>query len=201
MINSFYNERFPTLDIDQDFFLREQMIEDTEAFFDYYTDPQVAQYILASKPKNLLEASTEIQYCRSLFKEKRGAYWSLARKNDDHMIGAIGLYINNQHYRAEICYDMARAYWNKGIMSKALNIVLEFCFNQIGINRIEAITLYDNKASIALLKKLGFTHEGALKNYRYYNGKSYTIEMFAMTPETVVQQPLWARNNLIATAM
>lgn len=177
------------------------MIKDTEAFFDYYTDPQVAQYILASNPRNLTEASAEVHYCRNLFKHKRGIYWSLARKEDDRMIGAVGLYINNHHYRAELCYDMARSYWKKGIMTKALQAVLELCFNQIGINRIEAITLNENVASMALLKKLGFVHEGALKNYRYFNGKSHDVEMFALTPEIAAQPAISAKNSLFASAM
>ncbi len=185
MINGFYEEKFPILDVNEDFFLREQMIEDTEAFFEYYTDPEVARYILASNPKNLTEASAEIHYCRNLFKYKRGIYWTLARKEDDRMIGAIGLYINNQHYRGEICYDLSRRHWNKGIMSKALNRVIDFCFKQIHMQRIEAVTLKENTASTSLLEKLGFIREGCLKNYRYFNGKSHDIEMFALTPEMV----------------
>jgi ribosomal-protein-alanine N-acetyltransferase len=183
MVNKLYNEKFPVLDVDENFILREQTIEDTDAFYAYYTDPEVARYILASNPKNLAEASAEIHYCRSLFTYKRGIYWTLARKSDNYMIGAIGLYINNQHLRAEICYDLSRQYWNQGIMTKALQRIMQFCFNNIGINRIEAITLKDNNASIAILEKLGFRHEGCMKNYRYHNGRSHDIEMFALTPE------------------
>lgn len=190
MISSFYNEKFPVLDMDETFFLREQMVEDTEPFFEYYTNPEVARHILATNPKNLAEASAEIHYCRNLFKYKRGIYWTLARKEDDRMVGAIGLYINNQHYRAEICYDIARPYWNKGIMTKALRCIIDYCFNNVNINRIEAITTKENLASIALLKKLGFEHEGALKNYRYFNGKSHDIEMFSITPDMVVQRAM-----------
>lgn len=183
MVSALYNEKFPVLDVDEHFILREQTIEDTDAFFAYYTDPEVARYILASNPKSLTEASAEIHYCRSLFTYKRGVYWTLARKTDNYMIGAIGLYINSQHLRAEICYDLSRHYWNQGIMSKALARILEFSFTQIGLNRIEAITLKENNASIAILEKLGFRHEGCLKNYRYHQGKSHDIEMFALTPE------------------
>ena len=198
MINTLYNEKFPTLPIDENFTLREQMIEDSDAFFAYYTDPMVARYILASNPKNLAEASAEIHYCRSLFTYKRGIYWTLARKTDNYMIGAIGLYINNQHRRAEICYDLSREYWNQGIMSKALQRVVKFCFERIGLTRIEAITLKENIASIAILEKIGFTHEGCLQNYRYHNGRSHDIEMFAITP-AAIQLPL--SSNILSQPM
>ncbi len=183
MINRFYEEKFPTLDMDQDYYLREQAIEDTESFFQYYTDPEVARYILATNPKTIVEAGAEIHYCRNLFRYKRGIYWTLARKDNDRMIGAIGLYLNNQHHRGEICYDLSRHYWKKGIMTKALQKIVDYAIHHIGVQRIEAITLKENIPSITVLKKLGFEHEGTLKNFRYFNGKSFDIEMFAVTPE------------------
>lgn len=188
MINDLYHLKFPTFDVDENFILREHISEDAEAFFAYYTDPEVARYILATNPKTLAEAAAEINYCRSLFTYKRGIYWTLARKSDNYMIGAIGLYINNQHFRAEICYDLSRQYWNQGLMTKALKRVLDFSFEQ-GLTRIEAITLQQNVASMTLLEKLGFVHEGCLKNYRFHAGRSHDVEMFGLTPEI-------ARNHL-----
>ena len=187
MISTFYDSEFPILHIDSILFLREQIDKDIKAFFDYYTDPEVTNYILSSNPKNIAEAAAEINYCRDLFRYKRGIYWALARKEDNHMIGAIGLYINNQHHRAEICYDLSRHYWNRGIMTKALQIVIDFCFNRIALNRIEALTLKENTASISTLNKSGFVHEGSLKNYRYYNELSHDIEIFSIIPTLSTQ--------------
>lgn len=180
MMSNFSQEAFPTLDLNNAYILREQTLEDTESFFHYYTDPEVGKYILASKPATLLEASKELQYCRNLFYNKQGIYWTIAKKSDNQMIGAIGLYINNTHHRAEITYDLGKAYWRKGITLKAIQTVVEYALSHLGIARIEAVTRHENTASMALLKKAGFTHEGTLKNYRYYNGQAWDIEMFAM---------------------
>jgi ribosomal-protein-alanine N-acetyltransferase len=136
---------------------------------------------LASKPATLLEASKEVQYCRNLFYTKQGVYWTIAKKTDNQMIGAIGLYMNNTHHRAEITYDLSREYWRQGITLKAINTVVQQAFAHMSISRIEAVTRHENTASMALLKKAGFTHEGTLKNYRYYNGRAWDIEMFAIT--------------------
>lgn len=180
-MSNFYQEPFPILELDENFILREQTQEDTENFFRYYTDPDVGKYILASKPATLLEASKEIQYCRNLFYTKQGMYWTIAKKSDNQMIGAIGLYMNNTHHRAEITYDLSRDYWRKGIMLKAIQAVVKHAFSHMNIARIEAVTRKENTASMELLKKAGFTHEGMLKNYRYYNGRAWDVEMFAMT--------------------
>lgn len=183
MINNFYQKPFPILELDKKFYLREQVAKDAEAFFEYYTDPEVAKYILATNPKTLSEASAEVQYCHSLFYKKQGIYWTIAKKSDDKMIGAVGLYINSNHLRAEICYDLSRNYWRRGIMSLALSKIIDFSFKEIGVNRLEALTVESNIASIAVLEKLGFTREGILKNYRFFQQKSHDVLMLGLTPD------------------
>lgn len=188
MIEEFYKKDFPTLDLDNGYVLREQLLKDSEAFFNYYSEPEVGRFILASKPKNLEDACAEIHYCRNLFYYKRGGYWSIARKDNDEMIGAIGLYINNNHERAEISYDLSKEYWRQGIMSAAIKRLLEYSFLHIGIRRMEAQTLKENHASTNLLMKLGFVYEGSLKNYRFYENQSHDIDMYAITPEMFFTQ-------------
>lgn len=180
---NFYHQPFPTIDLDDQLILREQSMEDTEAFFRYYTDPEVGQYILATKPATLLEASKEVQYCRNLFYSKQGIYWTIAKKSDNEMIGAVGLYMNNMHQRAEITYDLSQAYWRQGIMLKTIQAVVDYAFKHMKLVRIEAVTRSENIASMALLKKAGFIHEGSLRKYRYYNDRAWDIEMFAITPK------------------
>ncbi len=184
MIQQFYNRPFPILEVNQHYVLREQEIKDSEAFFEYYANPEVCKYILANKPRNLAEASAEVHYCRNLFRYHRGIYWTLARKADDCMIGAIGLYLNNQHHRAEICYDLNQHYWNQGIMTIALKKVIAFGFDQIDLQRIEAITIKENTASTAILQKLGFEHEGRLRQYRQFNNVAHDIEIYSLIAPT-----------------
>lgn len=182
MISEFYTKPFPVLDLDKKFYLREQRPEDTPAFFEYYTDPEVARYILASNPKTMMDAQMEIEYCRKLFQNRHGIYWTIARRKDDQMIGAIGLYINNNHHRGEICYDLSRNYWRRGIMKMAIDRVVAFSFERIGLLRVEAVTVAANTSSRAILLKCGFVHEGALKSYRYFQNKAHDIEMYGITP-------------------
>jgi ribosomal-protein-alanine N-acetyltransferase len=181
MITAIYNYPFPTIDIDDEYYLREQKIEDTEAFLEYYGDDEVARYILAKKPNSLKDAQSEIEYCKKLFTYRHGLSWAIARKSDDRMIGGVGLYMNNHHHRAEICYDLHKKFWRQGITSKALYKVMEYMFRYAGLHRVEAVTVKENLGSINVLKKLGFTHEGCLKNYRYYDNKPHDVEIYGIT--------------------
>lgn len=183
---NFYQQPFPTIDLDAQYILREQTLEDTEAFFRYYTHPEVGQYILASKPTTLLEASKEVQYCRNLFYSKQGIYWTIAQKSNNEMIGAVGLYMNNMHQRAEITYDLSHDHWRQGIMLKTIHAIVAYAFAHMKLQRIEAVTRPENVASMALLEKAGFQREGTLRQYRYYNNQTWDIEMFAITSKDIV---------------
>lgn len=181
MIERFYKGAFPTINLDQDYILREHMLEDAAAFYEYYSKPEVAKYILASTPQNAVDAEAEIYYCRNLFRTARGIYWTLARKENDKMIGAVGLYANNFHHRAEISYDLAPEYWGQGIMAKAVSAVATYALTDDGFDRIEAVTMPANDASIKLLLKCGFVHEGLMRNYKQYNNQAHDVEMFSLT--------------------
>lgn len=56
-------------------------------------------------------------------------------------------------------------YWGKGIMSEAMQGVINFSKTQISPNRIQAEVYPENIASLKLLKKLGFQEEGLLRQY------------------------------------
>lgn len=186
MIYEVYQKQFPVLVIDEQYILREQSDDDTKPFFEYYAkDPEVTRYILATVPTTLEEANAEIQYCRNLFYHKRGIYWTLARRDNDQIIGSVGLYMNNHHHRAEICYDLAKAYWRKGIMDKVLRKVIDYAFEELSVFRIEALTLKENAASTGILKKMGFEREGTLRKYRYFKEAPRDVELFATTLELV----------------
>lgn len=186
MIYEVYQKPFPVLIIDEQYVLREQSDDDTKPFFEYYgKDPNVTRYILATVPTSLEEAQAEIQYCRNLFYHKRGIYWTLARRDTNQIIGSVGLYMNNHHHRAEICYDLAQAYWRKGIMDKVLRKVIDFAFEKLNVYRIEALTLKENAASIGILLKIGFEREGTLRKYRYFKETPRDVELFATTLELI----------------
>lgn len=183
MLTTVYTDTFPVLSIDGEYCLRQPQETDTETLCAYYQDPDVGKYILASNPDTIIEAKSELQYNKNLFKTRRGLFWSIATKEKDEMVGTVGLYTNNFHHRAEICYDLTKAHWRKGIMTQALSRVLDFCFDKAQFMRIEAVTMIDNEASQKLLQKLGFEFNAVMKNYRYYEGSFHDVNMYSITPD------------------
>ncbi len=177
--NITYKNNFPTIDLG-DYVLREKTIEDAEDFHNYYTDPEVNQFIVSDIPKSLEESKDEVRYWMSVYYHGDGIYFALARKDNNKLIGSIGITgINRIHNRAEVSYDLAKEYWNKGIMTKALNELVKYGFEVMKINRFEAYALKENVASRVLLQKCNFTFEGELKQHRRHNGIYKDIGIFS----------------------
>jgi ribosomal-protein-alanine N-acetyltransferase len=90
-----------------------------------------------------------------------GIGWAVTFRGQDKVIGGFGFHDwSRYHRRAEVGYDMARAYWGRGIASEALRTILRFGFEQMNLNYVYASTISDNHESVRLLERTGFRREG-----------------------------------------
>lgn len=76
-------------------------------------------------------------------------------------IGLFGLDLGKQRYRiAEVWCQIHKNYWKQGYASEALAKILDFSFNKLKLQRIEAGCAIENIRSIKVLEKAGMTREG-----------------------------------------
>ena len=71
--------------------------------------------------------------------------------------GSVGYWIGEPHAR-------------RGFMSEALQLLLNFSFETLGLHRVEAACLPSNGPSRGLLEKSGFIQEGLARRYLRING-------------------------------
>ena len=92
------------------------------------------------------------------------------RKTEGQPIGCIGYYaygesnIDIGENDAEAGYWVARPYWNQGICTEALRLLIDYCFNEKGFHTIWSDYFPDNPASGRVMEKCGFRDTGAI-NY------------------------------------
>ncbi|HMW39322.1 MAG: GNAT family N-acetyltransferase [Saprospiraceae bacterium] len=93
----------------------------------------------------------------------------LVEKSSDIIIGRCGFHNwNDEHQRAELGYVMTdQSFRNKGFMSEAVEAVLNYGFNVLRLNRIEALVGRNNIPSLKIMRKFGFVQEGCMR--RHYN--------------------------------
>jgi len=111
-----------------------------------------------------------------IFREESGIWWGIAGRGNDELVGACGFNDQNaDHHSIQMGYWLLPEYWRSGIMSLALPIILRYAFSEMHIHRVHADVEPDNLASFNLLKKLGFTHEGTLRDVEYKDGKYLSL--------------------------
>jgi ribosomal-protein-alanine N-acetyltransferase len=148
--------------------------------FKIFSDHQVTKYYNMLPLINETEAQKIIQHFSNKFESNTGIRWGIALKGQQNIIGTCGFNNFTKHHRANLGYDLQSAFWNNGLITEALSALLNFGFNTLELNRIEAEVMQGNLASNKVLTKLNFTNEGILKQWMFWNGKHYDMTMFAL---------------------
>jgi ribosomal-protein-alanine N-acetyltransferase len=80
-------------------------------------------------------------------------------------------------------YWIGRPFAGHGFMTEALGLVLVFAFRTLGLHRVEANIIPGNRASLRLVKRLGFRYEGTAVRYLRINGRWQDHEHWAITAD------------------
>ena len=175
--------KFPELDIDRNIVLRQINLKDLDDFYSYIAAKEVTKFLSDPEiPSNLEEAEVELMYWANLYIRRRSVYWGVCDKNTGKLIGTSGFNSwSKYHQRAEISYDLSHHYWNKGIMTKVVEIISDYGFRVMQLKRIQATVVHYNIGSSKVLEKCGYDMEGELKNYGKLHGKSESFYMYSST--------------------
>ncbi len=169
---------FPAIET-KNLILRETNLADAQDVFQIFANDEVTKYHDLETATHLEQAQFLIEKRAERFQNKQAIHWGIARKEDNIIIGSCGYGIKNR-FQVEIGYELAREHWRKGIMAEALGAIIKWGFQQLDINRIEAMVLVDNIASIMLLKNLEFVEEGLLREYGFWKGQFHDIKLFSL---------------------
>jgi len=170
-VNKMDWERLPTIKTSR-LSLRWISVDDVDAFYTIYSNPEVMRYWSTPPLANRADASKLVSEIHDGFKRRELLKWGIALRTDDTLIGSVTLFHPDfTHRRAEIGYALGRAHWGNGYMQEALEAVLTFSFEVLDLHRIEADVDPRNAASIRTLERLGFQREGYLRERWQVNGE------------------------------
>lgn len=83
---------------------------------------------------------------------------------EKELAGIIGQHlIDWQHKSTSLGYWLGLEHEGKGLMTKACKEMIDHCFKQNELNRVEIAAASQNRKSRAIAERLGFTHEGRLR--------------------------------------
>lgn len=96
-------------------------------------------------------------------------YLAVTLREDDRLIGFARLGLGGAR-AAKLGYAIAADHWGHGFATDAAKALIRFGFSDLGLHRITAAIGPDNAASIAVVRRLGFSPEGRLRDHVFTNG-------------------------------
>ncbi len=92
-----------------------------------------------------------------------------------------------------IGYWIDGALAGRGIVPTGLALLIDHCFTQVGLHRVEINIRPENQASLRVVEKLGLRREGFYERYLDIDGAWRDHVAFAITVEELRNEPLLAR--------
>jgi len=130
---------------------------DDEHIFRLRSDTEVNRFIDRSIPQNIEDARAFIKKIMDGEQDGSREYWVIRLKETNEMLGTICLWnFSEDKKTAEIGYELFPEQNGKGYMSEAIECVINYSFQKLGLNTIEAFTHRDNERSKNILMKHGF---------------------------------------------
>jgi ribosomal-protein-alanine N-acetyltransferase len=150
---------FPILTTER-LILRSLEVSDDQQLFKLRSNKRVNKYIVRPKQKNIKEIRTFINKINDGINNNEWIYWVITLKDNPTLIGDICFWnFSEEKTVAEIGYELDPAFQGNGIMSEALKKIIEFGFQVIELETIEAYTHKNNNNSTKLLQKYNFKQD------------------------------------------
>jgi [ribosomal protein S5]-alanine N-acetyltransferase len=99
--------------------------------------------------------------------------------------GGIGLELRSDIERrsAEMGYWLGQDFWGRGIITAAVQALTRYGSETLNLTRIFAVPFATTSASIRVLEKCGYVHEGTMRRSAIKEGVVIDQELYALTDE------------------
>jgi ribosomal-protein-alanine N-acetyltransferase len=155
---------FPTITT-QRLVLRQLQDYDVHELFALRIDESVNRFLNRPLPESVNDVRGFIAKVNQITHDNEGLYWVITRKNEDKLLGAIGLRnFGPEQYQAEIGYELHPDHQGQGFMHEAITHVLAYGFGRLGLQAIMADTDPGNLRSIQILERHGFVKINGREN-------------------------------------
>ncbi|HVR68004.1 MAG TPA: GNAT family N-acetyltransferase [Verrucomicrobiae bacterium] len=160
--------------------------DDLDSFVAYRADPDVARF---QSWENFTRADGAAFIAEMLRQhpDTPGEWFQFAieLKSTGKMIGDCAQHVfADRRTEAEIGFSLASAYQGNGYAREALAGLLDYAFSVLKKSRIEALTDARNAKSIAVLERLGFMRDAAMREPVEYKGEICSEFLYLLTRDS-----------------
>jgi RimJ/RimL family protein N-acetyltransferase len=150
--------------------LRQFKRSDTDLLVSYLNNPSVTQFVTSAIPQPYtledaiwwVENTAESEYINAI-------------EFNGNLVGCISATQGEFEYSrsAELGYWVGEPHWNQGIATQAVREFTQYLFEALDFTRLFVSVVAQNKASICVLEKNGYTLDGVMKRASCKNGQFF----------------------------
>jgi RimJ/RimL family protein N-acetyltransferase len=164
--------------------LRAWVKGDVPALVDACQDADIARFTTIPSPYTAASARWLIESSAEGWRTGDAALFAVTAEGDDYAVGSMSFNgIDRRAGIAEVGYWTAPVARGRGWTARALRLLCEWGFAEIGLSRIQLLADTDNTASQRVAEKVGFVREGVLRSARLRRDEVRVDEiMYSLLP-------------------
>lgn len=171
---------FPILQTDR-LVLRRVSANDVDEIFALRSDRDTMQYIPRPLAKTKEDALEYIQMIDKGVQDNHFIHWAICFKENLKLVGTICLIrFEPEDFRTEVGYILSPDYRNIGVMSEALEAVIDYTFKVLNFHSLAAVIAPENHASERLLLRKDFVKEAHFREKRYWKGQFFDDVVYSL---------------------
>jgi ribosomal-protein-alanine N-acetyltransferase len=162
--------------------LRRVEPRDADALHACFSDPEAMRYWDLPPSPTMAETEKILRWLTQTASPYDHLAWAVADRRGDQCMGMVCYHHREaRNRRLELGYILAPAHHGRGLGTEAVGALVDYCVGTLGAHRIQALIEPENRASIALVERLGFRCEGGpLADYwrvgdRYRSAMLYAL--------------------------
>jgi ribosomal-protein-alanine N-acetyltransferase len=181
--------RFPLLNTER-LYLRELLQTDAPALYQIHADPEAMPWHGSDGMRDVREALALVAaYADWRTQANPGTRWAIERRADKRLIGTCGLFKWNRAWAScSVVYELAGDCRGQGFMQEALGAMIDWGFEHMQLNRIEARIHPANRPSLNLAARLGFVEEGLMRQAGFWRGAHHDLLLMARLRQDVAHR-------------
>ena len=167
-----WRRELPTL-IGESVVLRQIRLSDAASLLMFLGSEDVVRYITPA-PATIAAFEEVIQAALDRQRQGRSAFFAVLPRGTDVAVGIVQVRSLERGFKtAEWGVALGTPYWGRGLFTGAAALVMQFAFETVGVQRLEARSRVDNARANAAFRKIGAVLEGVLRETFERNGTRY----------------------------
>lgn len=150
--------------------IRETSPEDVDAFYEIYQDPSITEFTEGLYPEKEQERAYIREYTKKVYAFYEFGVWTVLEKSSGSIIGRAGFSYREGYDEPELGFIIGVPWQRRGYAGEVCRAILEYGWNTLQFERVQALVEPENEASLRLCEKLGFrvTEELAMGGRQYF---------------------------------